>query len=257
LVVIRIAVPSERPADAVTDLLISDLHLSPTRPAIVHLFCSFLEHRAPTASALYILGDLFEYWIGDEAISDPSLRPIIQGLQALTDAGVPVFLMHGNRDFLIGPHFAASTGAQLLPDPFPTELAGAPALLTHGDILCTDDVEYQRFRAQIRQPAWISAFLEKTVPERIAMAQQYRELSKNATSAKPADIMDVNQDAVRQMMQEYSVRCLIHGHTHRPAHHRFVLDGAEASRIVLGDWYEQGSVLECDRTGFRLTRLAP
>ncbi|MHB1528204.1 MAG: UDP-2,3-diacylglucosamine diphosphatase [Acidiferrobacteraceae bacterium] len=240
-----------------TDLFISDLHLSPTRPAIVRLFCGFLEHRARTASALYILGDLFEYWIGDEAVAEPAAHPIIQGIRTLTDSGVPVFLIHGNRDFLIGPGFSAATGTQLLPDPFPTELAGTPALLTHGDILCTDDVAYQRFRAQIRQPAWIKAFLEKSVTERIAMAEQYRELSKTATSMKPADIMDVNQDAVRQMMQEYSVRCLIHGHTHRPAHHRFMLDGAEASRIVLGDWYEQGSVLECDGAGFRLEHLAP
>ncbi len=239
-----------------TDLLISDLHLSPERPAIVRLFCDFLAHRARAASTLYILGDLFEYWIGDEAVAEPALQPVIQGIQALTGSGVAVLLMHGNRDFLIGARFAEVTGAELLPDPFPTNLAGSPVVLTHGDILCTDDVDYQRFRAEIRQPEWIRTFLGKSVAERIAIAEQYRELSKSATSMKPADIMDVNLDAVTQMMREYSVHCLIHGHTHRPAHHRFMLDGAEASRIVLGDWYEQGSVLECRPDGFTLKHLS-
>lgn len=240
-----------------TDLLISDLHLSPARPAIVRLFCDFLGRRARAASTLYILGDLFEYWIGDEGVAEPALRPIIQGIQALTDSGVAVFLMHGNRDFLIGARFAEVTGAELLPDPFPTELAGSPVVLTHGDMLCTDDVDYQRFRSEIRRPEWIRSFLEKSVAERIAMAEQYRELSKNATSMKPADIMDVNPEAVTRLMREYAVHCLIHGHTHRPAHHRFMLDGANASRIVLGDWYEQGSVLECGPNGFTLERLSP
>ncbi|MHB1587616.1 MAG: UDP-2,3-diacylglucosamine diphosphatase [Acidiferrobacteraceae bacterium] len=239
-----------------TDLLISDLHLSPARPAIVRLFCDFLDHRARAASTLYILGDLFEYWIGDEGVAEPAVRPIIQGIQALTDSGVAVFLMHGNRDFLIGARFAEVTGAELLPDPFPTELAGSPVVLTHGDMLCTDDVDYQRFRSEIRRPEWIRNFLDKSVAERIAMAEQYRELSKNATSMKPADIMDVNPEAVTRLMREYAVHCLIHGHTHRPAHHRFMLDGANASRIVLGDWYEHGSVLECGPNGFTLERLS-
>ncbi|MHB1950761.1 MAG: UDP-2,3-diacylglucosamine diphosphatase [Acidiferrobacteraceae bacterium] len=239
------------------DLLISDLHLSPARPAMIALFCDFLGQRARDASALYILGDLFEYWIGDEAAGEPALRPIIEGIRRLTDAGTPVFLMHGNRDFLIGPRFCAVTGAKLLPDPFPTELAGSRVVLTHGDALCTDDVDYQRFRAQIRQPAWIQEFLGKSIAERIAVAEQYRELSKAATGMKAADIMDVNQEAVARLMREHGVHCLIHGHTHRPAHHRLMLDGTPASRIVLGDWYEQGSVLECRPDGFMLEHLSP
>lgn len=237
-------------------LLISDLHLSPARPAIARLFCGFLQQQATRASALYILGDLFEYWIGDEAVDQGPLIPIVDAMAAVTRAGVPIFLMHGNRDFLLGARFAQATGATLLGDPHRLDLAGTPTLLTHGDQLCTDDREYQQFRAQIRQPEWVQAFLQKTFAERIAIAEQYRELSRNATSMKASEIMDVNQEAVQVLMQEHQVRRLIHGHTHRPACHEFVLaDGTAATRIVLGDWYEQGSVLECADDGLTLRAL--
>lgn len=237
-------------------LFISDLHLSPERPQIVRLFCEFLGKRARTAEGLYILGDLFEYWIGDEAVGQPALAPVIQALRGLTASGVPVSLLHGNRDFLLGEGFSLATGCKILPDPYPIRLGSEDAILMHGDTLCTDDVDYQRFRSQVRDPRWIAAFLAKPVAERIAMAQQYRELSKQATQAKSDEIMDVNGQAVVEILRAHPVRWLIHGHTHRPGRHNLTLDGREVSRIVLGDWYDQGSVLSFDpTTGFHLESL--
>ena len=236
-------------------LFISDLHLSAERPAITQLFLEFLRDRAAGADALYILGDLFEYWVGDDACDEAEYRPIVAGLRALTQSGVPVYVMHGNRDFLIGEGFAQATGARLLPDPTVIELCGNRTLLMHGDTLCTDDVEYQRFRVYIRQPAQIQGFLAKPLAERNAMLRGYREMSKAATAQKAEDIMDVNANAVGVALRAHGVRTLIHGHTHRPADHRIDLDGMPARRIVLGDWYEQGSVLHCDANALRLETL--
>ncbi len=238
-------------------LFISDLHLSGERPAIIRLFLEFLRTGAADAPALYILGDLFEYWIGDEAVDEPGVRPLIEGLAALTATGVPVHVMHGNRDFLLGERFARATGCRLLAEPAVIEVYGEPTLLLHGDTLCTDDADYQRFRALVRKPDWVREFLGKPVPERLKIVRDLRELSQTAMSAKPVEIMDVNRGAVENAMRAAGVCRVIHGHTHRPGTHEFTLDGKPAQRIVLGDWYEQGSVLECSAQGCALRSLAP
>lgn len=226
-------------------LFISDLHLDPSRPAITELFLHFLRERAAESEELYILGDFFEAWIGDDAV--PADHPVLAGLRQLTDAGLPIYMMRGNRDFLLGPAFEEATGTKLLSDPTVIELSGEPVLLMHGDLLCTDDVKYQQFRAMVNDPRWQAGFLAKTVEERLQLAKQARQESttRNSNLAETTEsIMDVNQDTVMKTMREHGVRRLIHGHTHRPNIHHFTLDNAPASRIVLGDWYEQGSVLE-------------
>jgi UDP-2,3-diacylglucosamine hydrolase len=238
-------------------LFISDLHLSGERPAITRLFQEFLHGEARTAAALYILGDLFEYWIGDEACESDEHRPLIAGLRELVSSGVPVFVMHGNRDFLLGAGFEAASGCRLLAEPARIRLCGEEVLLMHGDTLCTDDVGYQKFRAMVRDPKWQAGFLARSVAEREAMARGVRELSRQAAATKKPEIMDVTPAAVEAVMRAQGVRHLIHGHTHRPAQHRFLLDGREARRTVLGDWYEQGSVLRCSSESCVLAALPP
>jgi UDP-2,3-diacylglucosamine hydrolase len=238
-----------------TTLFISDLHLCAQRPAITELFLEFLHNDAAKADALYILGDLFEYWIGDEAAGNSDYRPIIAGIRALRAAGPALYVMRGNRDFLMGTEFARQSGARLLPDPTIIDLYGSPVLLMHGDSLCTDDVEYQAFRKMVRSETWQREYLSKTVAERDAISRRYRQMSKTATANKRPEIMDVNQDAVATVMREHQVYELIHGHTHRPAQHGFELDGRRARRNVLGDWYEQGSVLRCTAHEWRLQTL--
>jgi UDP-2,3-diacylglucosamine hydrolase len=238
-----------------TTLFISDLHLSSQRPDITELFVGFLEDRAAHAEALYILGDLFEVWLGDD-MTMPEYQNAIDGLRRLSDGGVSLFFMHGNRDFLVREAFELATGASLLEEPHCIELNGEKTLLMHGDTLCTDDVEYQKFRAMVRDPQWQRTMLAKSPEERLALAQQYRTMSQTETANKEEAIMDVNQQAVEQIMRQYGVLQLIHGHTHRPHIHHFRLDGKPAKRLVLGDWYEQGSVLECDDKGCRLETLA-
>ncbi len=238
-----------------TTLFISDLHLCGARPAITGLFLDFLRRRARTADALYILGDLFEYWIGDEAVEREEFRAIVHGLRELTTSGTPVFIMHGNRDFLMADGFEKATGCRLLPDPSRVDLHGTPTLLMHGDSLCTDDLEYMAFRTQVRNPAWQREFLAKSVAERDQIVRDFREISKNSTASKKPEIMDVNQNAVEAVMREHGVRRLIHGHTHRPKEHVFTLNGQPARRMVLGDWYEQGSVLSVDARGWVLENL--
>ena len=223
-------------------LFISDLHLDAQRPHIVDLYTRFLATEARTASALYILGDLFESWIGDD--DDSALAAQVAGAtRELRDSGVPVHFMHGNRDFLLGKDYAERAGMTLLHDPCIIELGGERTLLMHGDTLCTDDVEYQKFRALVRNPEWQRQFLAKPLAERRAFAAQARGESRKQTAMKAAEIMDVNQTAVESVLREHGVRRLIHGHTHRPATHRFELGGTVAERVVLGDWYEQSSVL--------------
>lgn len=238
-----------------TTLLISDLHLCGARPGITGLFLDFLRHRARAADALYILGDLFEYWIGDEAVEQEEFRAIVRGLRELTTKGTPVYVMHGNRDFLMGHGFEKATGCRLLADPTRLDLYGTPTLLMHGDSLCTDDTEYMTFRAKVRSPAWQREFLGKPVIERERIVRDFREISRNSTAAKKPEIMDVNQQAVESVMRKHGVQRLIHGHTHRPKEHRFTLDGQPARRMVLGDWYEQGSVLRVDAQGWQLESL--
>ncbi len=232
-------------------LFISDLHLSPERPATAELFLGFLAGRARGAQALYILGDLFDVWIGDDDRSAFSLE-IIEALRALSESGTALHLMHGNRDFLIGRRFARATGCTLLKDPSVVELAGTPTLLMHGDLLCTDDVAYQRFRRKARNPIFQRLFLLKGLKRRRAIAADYRRKSGEATSLKSQEIMDVNQGTVESTMRQHGVSRLIHGHTHRPADHRFELDGKPVERIVLSEWHEvRGEVLSCSNGELR------
>ncbi|MGH8282344.1 MAG: UDP-2,3-diacylglucosamine diphosphatase [Gammaproteobacteria bacterium] len=237
-----------------TTLFISDLHLDPARPQITQLFLDFLKTEARAAETLYILGDFFEIWIGDDD-PDPHHARVIAGVRELADRSVPVYFMHGNRDFLIGERFARAAGCMLLPDPYLVNLYGLPTLLMHGDTLCTDDVEYQAFRKMVRDPARQQAFLAKSVKERREFMTQARMATKLHTQTKAEYIMDVNQHAVEIVMAQYNVTRLIHGHTHRPAVHTFQSDGVEKTRIVLGDWYEQGSMLRTDQNSFRLLSL--
>ena len=225
-----------------SSLFISDLHLDDMRPQITDLFARFLTEEARDADALYILGDLFESWIGDDDDASLALR-VAHALRALSDSGVPIYFMHGNRDFLLGASYAERAGMTLLADPTILDLHGERVLLMHGDTLCIDDIEYQKFRMLVRNPAWQAQFLAKPLAERGAFAAQARGESRKQTAMKAAEIMDVNQGAVESAMRTHGVRRLIHGHTHRPATHRFDLDGTSAERIVLGDWYEQTSVL--------------
>ncbi|NNF95748.1 MAG: UDP-2,3-diacylglucosamine diphosphatase [Halobacteria archaeon] len=237
-----------------TTLFISDLHLSAERPDITSLFIQFLNNEARQAEALYILGDLFEAWLGDDMVL-PEYADAIAAMKALSDSGVPVFIMHGNRDFLLGEKFTAMSGATLLDDPTRIDLYGKPTLLLHGDTLCTDDVEYQKFRTMVRSPAWQQQMLALSPAERLALAREYREMSQAETGNKAEDIMDVNQQTLQQVMQTEGIYHMIHGHTHRPAIHDFEIDSQPAKRIVLGDWYEQGSVLVCDENGCELQGL--
>ncbi|MFO7640865.1 MAG: UDP-2,3-diacylglucosamine diphosphatase [Candidatus Competibacteraceae bacterium] len=235
-------------------LFISDLHLEPARPAITALFLDFLQGRARRAEALYILGDLFEAWVGDDDDAEPG-RVVADALRVLSGSGVPIFFIHGNRDFLLGPRFAAASGMQLLPETTVIELAGEPILLMHGDTLCTDDTEYQKFRANVRDPAWRAQTLALPLAQRRALAGQLRETSQQATRQKAAEITDVNPAAVDAALRAFGVHHLIHGHTHRPAVHQWTLDGRPTRRTVLGDWHLQGSVLRHDATGWRLENL--
>lgn len=235
-------------------LFISDLHLEGARPEIGAQFLAFLEQEASRAEALYILGDLFEYWLGDD---DPNSHyaDMKSAIRSVSDSGVPVFFMHGNRDFLIGERFAAETNVRLLEDPHRVELYGQDVLLSHGDALCTDDLKYQEVRTVTRNPAWQAMMLKKPLEERQAIARQARVDSMAHGGSIDPEISDVNQGAVEQLLRKHNVRTLLHGHTHRPAVHRFELDGAPALRIVLGDWYEQGSVVRWDEAGPKLSVL--
>ncbi len=232
-------------------LFISDLHLDATRPDATQAFFHFLKQRAAKAEALYILGDLFEAWVGDDD-DNPMALQVIDALAELTAGGTPAWFVHGNRDFLVGEDFSARTGMALLPESSVVELAGERVLLMHGDSLCTDDRDYQEFRTMVREPKWQEQFLALPLMARRALAAQARDASRISTSGKAMEIMDVNTTAVARAMQTNSVLRLIHGHTHRPAVHEFELEGEAATRIVLGDWFQQGSALECDENRFRL-----
>lgn len=235
-------------------LFISDLHLDASRPRITDLLARFVRERAATTDALYILGDLFEAWIGDDA-PDAAGDALVAALQPLREAGRPCFFIHGNRDFLLGDAYARRAGLVLLPDPSVIDLYGTRTLLMHGDSLCTDDAPYQAFRAASRGAAWQRAFLARPLAERQAFAEQARAESRRYTREAGDALTDVNADAVAAALRAAGSSRLIHGHTHRPAVHTFTLDGHEAERIVLGDWYEQSSVLEIDPAGFTLRAL--
>ncbi len=221
---------------------ISDLHLDPGHPAPIRNFLDLLATGLRNTDALYILGDLFEIWIGDDHI-DSGYQPVIAALRQTTDQGLPVYLLHGNRDFLVGPDFLEITGCQLLADPELIDLYGQRTLLMHGDLLCTDDSDYQAFRQTVRNPSWQAQVLEKSVHERLAMARDVRLLSSELTDDKPDAIMDVNQAAVHAMIEQYDADLLIHGHTHRPGIHPFSVNQRPVQRAVLADWHEQGNLL--------------
>jgi len=234
----------------VTSLFIADLHLDESRPTATESFLRFLSGPALEASTLYILGDLFEAWVGDDDDA-PWLAPVRAALAALTASGVDCALMHGNRDFLIGPEFGSATGVRLLDEYTLADLSGSRALLTHGDLLCTDDTRYMTLRKQLRDRDWQGKFLARPLAERRQIALELRAMSKTEMATKAADIMDVNDATVASVMRSHGVTTLIHGHTHRRAFHRWTLDGEDALRVVLGDWYETGSWLIWDADGPR------
>jgi UDP-2,3-diacylglucosamine hydrolase len=247
-----------------TTSFVSDLHLDPARPRLLDLFLRFLRDEAVGADALYILGDLFEYWVGDDD-PQPTGAAVADALAELTRCGVPVFFLRGNRDFLLGEDFARRCGMRILPDPCVIALYGKPTLLMHGDALCTDDAAYQAFRRQTRDPAWQEQFLSQPLAARIAFAQAARAKSiehqqavrgESAVEGKE-DITDVSPATVEFMLARFGIATLIHGHTHRPAIHQLAVGGMPRTRVVLGDWYEQGSVLRVDADGMALSALAP
>lgn len=232
-------------------LLISDLHLGPTRPALCRAFFSFLDNTARGAAALYILGDFFDAWIGDDD-DTPLYREIAAALAQLAKHGTRIHLLHGNRDFLLGNAYAAACGATLIQEPFLLSHHGHDFLLLHGDVLCTRDHDYQQFRTMVRDPNWQMAFLARPLDERRAFAAQARARSKSMSSNKAEDIMDVSQDAVAALMAEQACSWLIHGHTHRPAVHEFNCGEQRCTRLVLGDWGSHAWYARIDATGASL-----
>jgi UDP-2,3-diacylglucosamine hydrolase len=237
-----------------TTLFISDLHLDDNRPETTALLLQFLEQEAVHADALYILGDLFEYWLGDDAPSECSLS-VAKVLATLGERGLACYFQHGNRDFLLQAEYARLAGFALLPEEHVVDLYDERVLLMHGDSLCTDDVEYQQFRAQVRDPGWQQDFLSLSVDERLQVAHQARDASATHKDDMTMAIMDVNYDAVIRRFEHHGVQRLIHGHTHRPAMHNLEANGEPAQRIVLGDWYLKGSVLRVTPDGYDLATI--
>lgn len=234
-----------------TTLFISDLHLDAAAPAITRQFLQFLSGRGRDAERLYILGDLFEVWVGDDD-DDAHTADVLGALRDFAESGVDTFFMRGNRDFIAGDGFAERAGCTLLADPHLAQFDGQRVLLSHGDAYCTDDHEYQAFRLQTRSPAWQQQILALPLAERRQLARNLREQSHLAMAGKSAAIMDVNSDAIAAVITEYDVTTMVHGHTHRPCVHRHALGGRQATRIVLGDWYDQASFLALERGRWRL-----
>ncbi|MCQ4310656.1 UDP-2,3-diacylglucosamine diphosphatase [Pseudomonas stutzeri] len=230
-------------------LLISDLHLEEQRPDITRAFLRFLDDRAAQAEALYILGDFFEVWVGDDGMT-PFQHEIAGALRTLSERGTRVYLMHGNRDFMIGKGFCREAGCTLLADPHVAQLGNERVLLMHGDSLCTRDEGYMRLRRWLRNPLSLFILHNLSLAKRQQLAQKLRSSSKQETRMKASDIVDVTPDEVVRIMQRYKVQTLIHGHTHRPATHSLQVDNQPAKRIVLGDWDRQGWVLQVDESGF-------
>ncbi|MBP6565402.1 MAG: UDP-2,3-diacylglucosamine diphosphatase [Burkholderiales bacterium] len=238
-------------------LFISDLHLAPPRPAVATAFHAWARGPARDACAVYVLGDLFDEWIGDEQADDPFTREVVASLRGIADAGVPVAVMHGNRDFLLGERFARAAGARLLPERIVVDAGGVPTLLMHGDELCTDDADYQRYRAWIRDPHRQRRILALPWAVRRAFSAWLRRRSRNANRTKRDEIMDVNASAVAQALRDAGVARLVHGHTHRPATHALDVDGRRCERHVLPDWHDRAVWLEVDPSGARRRELAP
>lgn len=241
------------PASMSQTLFISDLHLNADEPATVQRFEGFCRGIAPGSDAVYILGDFFEYWAGDDDASAPFNSHIVTQLQQLSAQVGALYLLHGNRDFLLGATFAEKAGVTLLPDPTVVDLYGRRAILAHGDALCTDDVAYQQFRAMVRNPQWQTQFLTQPLAVRKAIAEDLRRKSEASKQEKSAAIMDVNAEAVAALLRQYGQRDLIHGHTHRPACHALQVDGANCQRWVLPDWYEgKWGYLRCTPSEWQL-----
>jgi UDP-2,3-diacylglucosamine hydrolase len=232
-------------------LFISDLHLNESRPQTTRAFFHFLYTQAINAEALYILGDFFDAWIGDDDESELA-QDIASGLKKLSEQGVAIYFMHGNRDFLVGNTYAKKAGMSLIDDGIVIDLYGTPTLLMHGDSLCTGDAEYQKFRAMVRSPQWQQQILTQPLAARRALAAQMREKSQSMNSLKAEDILDVTPDEVVNQMKIAGVTRMIHGHTHRPARHPLIIDGQPAERIVLGDWHDSGWCIKVDKTGIEL-----
>jgi len=232
-------------------LFISDLHLQPERPDITRAFLHCLESRAREADELYILGDFFEVWLGDDEQS-PLATEVINSLAKLSAHGTRVYLMHGNRDFLLGKRFCRAAGCTLLPDPHIAQLNGERVLLMHGDSLCTDDLGYMRMRRMLRNPLSLFILRNLSLNQRRKIGRKLRNESREQTRQKPSDITDVNLGEVAETMRKHGVRRLIHGHTHRPAVHQLVISGEPAQRIVLGDWDRAGWFLLVDENGYQL-----
>ena len=236
-------------------LLISDLHLQEERPDITRAFLDLLDGRAQHARALYILGDFFEAWIGDDAMS-PFQQGICQALRRLSDSGTAIYLMHGNRDFLIGKAFCKAAGCTLLADPSVIELGGEQVLLMHGDSLCTRDLAYMKLRRYLRNPLTLWILRHLPLGSRQKLARKLRSESRAQTRMKANDIVDVTPEEIPRVMHAHGVRTLVHGHTHRPAIHKLMVDDQPARRIVLGDWDREGWALQVDEHGFQLAPFA-
>ncbi len=236
-------------------LFISDLHLCEDRPHSNQQFFDFVAYTAPQAEALYVLGDLFESWAGDDELAEPFNAAVADAFRRLGGNGVPVYFMHGNRDPLIGAEFTARCGAQLIPDPTLLDLYGRRTLIMHGDTLCTDDIDYQKFRVYARNPDNQAKFLAQPLAARKQQMLGMRAESIRTKQAKTEEIMDVSTAAVEQVLRDQHYPGIIHGHTHRPAHHGHIVDGHNCERWVLNDWYQCGGYLRCDASGCRLINL--
>lgn len=243
-------------SDGSSILFISDLHLSSERPYPLTLFQQFITEIAPDAQALYILGDFFEAWVGDDTLADSFNQTLVESLKTLSSYGVEVFFLAGNRDFLVGTRFAQAAGLTLLGDPTEIDLFGVSTLITHGDQFCTDDIAYQEFRKQVRNPTWQKHFLAQPLQQRLELAAALRERSEHAKADKMPTIMDANEVAVCNALASHPVSRIIHGHTHRPACHEYCIDKKIIQRWVLPDWYETGGYLSCDERGCRLLSVS-
>jgi len=248
-----------------TALFISDLHLHPSRPGVTALLEQFLAGPAadlgPRAGALFVLGDLFDAWAGDDDLDDDLNARVCAALRRCAETGTALYFIPGNRDFLAGPAFAAASAMTILDEPLVMDIAGTPTLLLHGDLLCTDDGEYQQFRRTVRGPDWQRDFLAQPLAQRKAVIEGLRARSEAEKQIKSLSLMDTNADAVAEAFRRHGVSRMVHGHTHRQAEHRLAVDGLECTRWVLGDWHEsgdrQGNALLCDAAGCRFIALSP
>ena len=236
------------------NLFIADLHLDTNNPQGIDTFIEFLKIKATKADKLYILGDLFEAWIGDEDLNQ-NYKIIAEALSDLRKKNTLCYFMHGNRDFLVGQNFSEITGCHILPEEEIIYINEKKVLLTHGDLLCTDDIEYLKFRSEVRNKKWKENFLNKTLKERNIIANKLRESSKDAMQSKSEKIMDVNENTVKEYMMKHSVSIIVHVHTHRPNIHKYLINNQECSRVVLGAWHDDPKYLQWDNSGYKLVSL--